>query len=177
MNSGRLPTILDRLDQNLREPVRLRIIIGVVMIGAWYALIYTPINDRIELTARDRARTEAHLDSARAIDALRIEVAKFQGYLPPRSDTNEWVEYVLGGVRKLPIKVLKLEPQAVRKHGPFEVVVLKMELQGAFADIDALLAWIEVNPRLLRIDAIVLEPGRAEGEGLTLRLTVLGVLG
>ena len=176
MKAGRSALILDKLDRILRDPLKLRVLVGATMMGAWYGLFYTPISGLIQATAGDRALTESHLEAAKAIGELRTEVDKFRSYLPARSDMNEWVEYVLAGVRKFPLKVLKLEPQANRKHGPFNLAVLKLELQGQFEHLDAMLAWIEVNPRLLRIDAIDLTPGRGEADDLILNLTVLGVI-
>ena len=177
MNAGRLAPILKKLDGALRDPLKLRIIVGVVMLGAWYGLFYMPTSERIAGAEQGQVSARTHLETAKDVEGLRAEVAKFEGRLPKGTDPNESVEYLLGGVRKRPLKVIKLEPQVVRKHGPFDVVIMKMELQGTFADLDALIAWIEVNPRLLRIDAIALEPGRSDGEEMTMRLTILGVIG
>ncbi len=177
MNAGRLSPILDELDRRLRDPPQLRLALCAVMLAVWYGLIYSPLSARIEETVLDRTRTESHLTTALDIEALQRETAKVRGRIPAQTDPNEWVEYLLGGIRKFPVRMLKFEPQSMRKHGPFDVVVLKVELQGRYSDLDAVLAWIEVNPRLLRIDALALEPGRGETDSLVLRLTVLGIAG
>jgi hypothetical protein len=177
MDAGRLAPLLDDLDRRMRDPIQLRLSLGVAMVAAWYLAIYAPLSERIEATTRDRGRTDAHLATAKAIVALRAEAEKYRGHLPPPADANEWVEYLVGGVRRFPVKVSKLEPLPMRKHGPFDVLALKLELLGTFAALDGLLAWIEANPRLLRIDAITFEPEQGDGRNLVLRLTVIGIVG
>ena len=115
---------------------------------------------------------------ASEIEALCARGAdKFRDRLPQGTDPNEWVEYTLAGIRSFPLKLLKLEPQGVKKFGPFQIMVLRIEIQGSFADLERLLGWLEFNPRLLRIDVVnIQKSGGVEG-GLTLRLTVLGVIG
>lgn len=175
MEAGRLAPILNSLNRRLRNPLQLRLILGGSLLAVWYGLVFVPLRSRIDKTARDRAQSEAHLSLARDIEALRTETKAFKGRIPTHADTNEWVEYLLGGVREFPVKMLKLEPKGMRKHGPFEVVALQIELQGSYRDLDAMLAWIEVNPRLLRIDSLVFEPSRGKAETLDLKLTVLGM--
>lgn len=177
MDAGRLAPLLDDLDRRMRDPVQLRLILGVTMVAAWYLAIYNPLRDRIEATGRERDRAAAHLSAAKSIVALRAEAEKYRGHLSPRGEANEWFEYLLGGVRRFPIKVRKLEPMPVRKHGPFDAPSVKLELQGSFEGLDGLLAWIEANPRLLRVDAIVFEPEQGNALSLVMRVTVVGIVG
>jgi hypothetical protein len=143
----------------------------------WYAGAYLPASSEIEEAGRAKAAATAHAAVAREIHALRAETEKFRDRLPRGTDPNEWVEYVLAGFRDRPVRLLKLEPKGLRKHGPFPVVILQIELSGKFADLDAALAWIEDNPRLFRIDSASIDKGRGSDRDLILRLTVLGVMG
>src|SRR6267154_2354886 len=83
---------------------------------------------------------------------LRNQDAKYRARLPIGTDPNEWVEYLLGGVRQSTVRLLKLEPQILKKLGPYEIVVI-------------------------RIDSLTLQPTRSADSDLTLGLTVLGVMG
>jgi Type II secretion system (T2SS), protein M subtype b len=177
MDTGRLTPILKSLKRRLRDPLQLRLFLGCGMLGSWCLVVYSPLSDGIEEAKRERTLAVAHLTMARDIEALRVQDAKYKPRLPTGTDPNEWVEYLLGGVRKSPIRLLKLEPQSLRKHGPYDVVVVRIEAQGSFADLTALLAWIETNPRLLRVDSLILQPTRGVGRDLVLNLTVLGVMG
>ena len=175
MEAGRFAPILKSLGRRLRDPLQLRIILGAALLSAWYGFVYVPMSGRIEQVAKNRAQVEAHLVLARDIEALRRTAEVFKDRLPAHTDTNEWVEYLLAGVRKFPVKLLRLEPQGIRKHGPFDVVLLQVELQGEFQDLDAVLAWLEVNPRFLRVDSLNFLPSSGKGKGLGLKLTVLGI--
>ncbi|HMB06015.1 MAG TPA: GspMb/PilO family protein [Isosphaeraceae bacterium] len=110
-------------------------------------------------------------------DSVRAQVKRFQGRLPENTDPNEWVEYVLGGIRRYPIKLASLKPDTPRKHGPFNVVVLKIALEGAYPDLDKLIGWLESNDRLFRIDSVQLEPHRSSNGDMNMVLVVLGVMG
>ena len=177
MDAGRLGPILKDLRRRLKDPLQLRFFVGGGMALAWYAAVYLPASSGIAEASRSKSAATAHAVVAREIQALRAETAKFRDRLPRGTDANEWVEYILAGVRDRPVRLLKLEPKGLRKHGPFNVVILQIELAGKFADLDAALAWIEDNPRLLRIDNAAIDRGRGNDRDLLLRLTVLGVMG
>lgn len=166
-----------KLKKRIRDPLQLRIVVGGSLLVAWYVGVFRPISSEIDAVSAARARSEAHLAPAREIEALRSQAALFRDRLPPKTDPNEWVEYMLAGIRKYPLKLLKLEPQKMMKHGPFDLVVLRIEIQGTFSDLDALLGWIEANPRLFRVDLVELQPSQGNLGGLVLRMTVLGVMG
>ena len=177
MDAGRLGPILKDLRRRLKDPLQLRFFVGGGLALAWYAGVYLSASAGIDEANKARADASAHAAVAREIQALRAEAAKFRDRLPSGTDQNEWVEYVLTGLRDRPVRLLKLEPKGLRKHGPFNVVILQIELAGKFADLDAALSWIEDNPRLLRIDNAAIDRGRGNDRDLLLRLTVLGVMG
>jgi hypothetical protein len=175
MELGQFAPILKRLDRSLRNPLQLRIILAGSLLGAWYGLVYSPLSNRIVETAKNRGQVEAHLSLARDIETLRDTADSFKDRLPSHQTTNEWVEYLLAGVRKFPVKLLRLEPQGMRKHGPFDVALLQIELHGEFKDLDAVLAWIESNPRLLRVDSLNFLKAGGQAKGLDLKLVVAGL--
>lgn len=177
MDAGRLGPLLKELRTRLKDPLQLRFFVGIGMALAWYAGVYLPASAGTDEATKARADASAHAAVAREIQALRAEAAKFRDRLPAGTDPNEWVEYLLAGLRDRPVRLLKIEPKGVRKHGPFPVVILQIELGGRFADLDAALSWIEDNPRLLRVDSASFDRGRGTDRDLLLRLTVLGVMG
>lgn len=176
MELGRLAPVLDGFDRRIRDPIQLRFILGALLTAVWYLAAYRPLTERIEATSSDVAQRAAHLATARAIVDLRAEAEKLRGHLPERSDPGDWIESLLDGIRRFPVRVRKFEPLPARKHGPFDALSAKFELVGTSAALDGLLSWIEANPRLLRIDSIVLEPDQGE-KALVLRIVVVGILG
>jgi hypothetical protein len=169
--SGLKAQILERL----HNPVQLRAFITALVLLGGYAGIYMPLSDGIQETTRKLAKEKKHLDLARDIEHLRAQYENFKHRVPDKSDSNEWVRYVLGGVRRFPLKLATLDSEPVRNVGPYKAVVLRIELEGAFLDMNGFLGWLETNERLFRIDAVRIQPHRS-GNGLVMQLTVLGVM-
>jgi hypothetical protein len=86
------------------------------------------------------------------------------------------VEYVLGGIRRFPVKLVSLESEPPTALGPFKVVMLKIALEGSFAELNGFLRWLDSNDRLFRVDSIKMEPDSKRNR-LTMHLTVRGLMG
>ena len=84
------------------------------------------------------------------------------------------MQYVLAGVRKFPLKLTNLDSDDPQRVGPYEAVVLHVELAGGFQHLDAFLHWLESNHRLFRVDSAKIAPSRGERGGLVMQLTLLG---
>jgi hypothetical protein len=177
MNVGRFKPLLINLGERLKDPLQLRIAIGAVLLAGWYFGVYGPLDVEISTAVKERTSIAAHMVLARDIEAIRSEVNKLGPRLPTGTDANEWVEYFLGSIREYPVRLLKLEPMGTKKHGPFTVIILRIELSGQYEDLIKMLAWVESNKRLLRVDAVAIEPGRLGVGAMTLKMTVLGVMG
>jgi hypothetical protein len=177
MNVGRLKPILKNLGERLKDPLQLRITVAAVFLFGWYFGIYEPLGASMRTSAKERTAVMTHMLLARDIEALRGEVDKLRPRLPIGADANEWVEYLLGAIREYPVRLLKLEPLGTKKHGPFAVIVLRIELSGQYDDLIKMLAWVESNDRLLRVDSVGIDPARSGGGAMTLKMTVLGVNG
>ena len=177
MDAGRLGPIWKDFKRRLYDPGQLRLILGAGTLVAWSVLVYMPMGEAIDRAILRRSQAEAHDVAARDIEALRVQDARYKARLPTGTDPNEWVEYMLVGVRASSIRLNKLETQAMRKHGSYDVVVLRIEVQGLHGELMKLLAWIESNPRIFRVDNLMLTPYRGGGRDLVLNLTVLGVMG
>jgi Tfp pilus assembly protein PilO len=176
MDAGRLGKLWINFRRRLKDPLQLRFILAVGVAAPWYFLVYSWLSGGTEEVEKARVKSEAHLALAREIVSLRAEVAKFRPRLPAHTDPNEWVEYLLSGVRLYPIKMVKLQPQPAKKQGPFNVVAVNVDLQGRFTDLEALLVWIESNSRIFRVESIWIAPTQ-DGSAMSLKMTILGVMG
>jgi Tfp pilus assembly protein PilO len=166
-----------KLIERLHEPLPLRGALCAALLAGWYFLGYTPMNDRIAATTAKLELDRKRLALATEIEALRAEEAEFVDRLPPRSDPNEFLQYVLGGVRSGPLKLVSLSPEKPREAGPFQVASVRVELEGKFEDIDAFLRWVENDKRLLRVDSLTISPDSKNHEALKIQLSVLGLMG
>ncbi len=175
--SDKRPDLQARLFERLHDPLQLRLFATGSMLLAGYLGIYMPLSGRIAELAPKLAQEQKRLSLARDIEHLRHQVDTYKDRLPDKTDTNEWVQYVLEGIRNFPLKLVALDPAAPRRAGPYKAVVLHIEIEGAFSDLDSFLHWLESNDRLMRVDAVKIEPARGERKTLVMQLTVLGVMG
>ena len=171
------PGLQARLVARLHEPIPLRLALGVALLASWYSLGYTQMSSRIADTAVKLDGDRKRLALATEVESLRAEEGEFEDRLPPREDPNEFLQYVLAGIRSFPLKLGSLNPEKPREAPPFEVASVRVELEGKFEDIDSFLRWVETDKRLLRVDGLTMGPDQREAGTLRVQLSVLGLMG
>ena len=171
------PDLKARLVDRLHEPLPLRAALCLTLVLGWYYLGYTPMSARIVLTTSKLERDRKRLALATEVEALREVEAKFIDRLPPRSDPNEFLQYVLAGARSGSLKVVSLSPEKPKGAGPFEVATVRLELEGKYREVEAFLRWVETDKRLLRVDNLAITPDARDVETLKVQLSVLGLMG
>jgi Tfp pilus assembly protein PilO len=165
---------LTKLAERLYDPLQFRILITVVVMAIAYFGVYEPLSNRIALTTTTVKKAQEDDSLAREIEDLQTEVDRIRVRLPKEADTNEWVNYVLAGIRKLPLTLVKLDPDPPRRVGPFQAIVLRAELRGNYHSLESFLHWIDTNERLFRVDTISINVGRGDKQ-LEMKVTLLGL--
>jgi len=161
----------------LRSPIQFRVLSTIVILGGWYMGFAMPTTTEIDELTQKTTRETKRVQIATEVERLRAQVALFDSRLPKKTDSNEWVQYMLEGTRKFPdVKLSMIDTDGTKDVGPFKAVIIKMEVAGTFETINTWLRWVESNPRLLRVDSIRLDPRKDQG-GMVAKLTVLGVMG
>jgi Tfp pilus assembly protein PilO len=161
--------------QQLRHPLKLRAIICLTMIGAWYFFFFMPLGDQTQMTTARIGRERKRIATAKEIEALKKALAPSQGHIPTEADFSELMRHMVDHLRSSPLKVVDLKPEAPKDLGPFEAIGIQLVLDGQFADIDAFLSWIESSDRHLRVDSIKLDPNSQDPSRLKAQLTVLSL--
>ena len=110
------PSRVSGLVKSLHNPARLRAAVTVVVLMIAYGAVYMPLSRQIDDTSRRLGEQKQRLELARNIERLRKQHEAFKNRLPTKSDTNEWVEYVLTGVRRFPLKLVALDSDPVRER-------------------------------------------------------------
>jgi Tfp pilus assembly protein PilO len=164
--------------ERLHNPTELRFFLMAVVLGIGYVAIYMPLDKSIASTTKRLADAKKRLDLADEVDALRKQFRTVQSRIPEGGDTNEWMQYVLSGLRQTPLKLDSFNPVAPQALGTYQVLSLKMKVTGSFADVDRFIYWLEANPRLFRIDSLRMSPGGGQNPGdISLDLAIVGVMG
>jgi hypothetical protein len=161
----------------LRNPTNLRVMLTGSILAVAYMCVYSPLSAEIDKCREKLVVEKRRLDVVRDIERLREQFKSFKDRLSTTSDTNEWVQYVLDGVRQQPLKLLTLDPDKIREVGPYKAVTLRIDLEGTLRDINAFLKWLENNERFLRIDWISIQPARGGNGSLVVSMTIVGVMG
>jgi Tfp pilus assembly protein PilO len=169
-------TAIQKLVERLYDPLQFRIFVAAVMLAIGYAGVYMPLDDRIAETTKDLKKAKEYQKLTEEVEDLQSQAVRACARLPKDTDTNEWVQYVLTGVRKLPVKMVSLDSAPAKKVGPFEAVVLQVELHGKYHGLESFLDWVETNERLFRIDSISVSAAK-RGNLLEMKLMLLGLRG
>jgi Tfp pilus assembly protein PilO len=163
--------------ERLHDPLQLRICAIAVVLLTGYGAVYQPLSNKIDETTKKLRRDKGLLDLAGSVEQLQGQYHSFGQRLPQQVDAKEWVQFVLEGIRRLPLKMLKFDCRPPRKLGPYKIVVLQIQLEGSFFDLDKFLRWLESNERLLRADDVRMAPTRGGNGNMGMQVTVLGMAG
>ncbi len=161
--------------ERLHDPVQLRIVMLAVVLLIGYVAIDMPLGEQIAAKSRKLKSDERLLALAERLERLQEQYNSFADRIPAQTDGKEWVQYVLEGTRRFPLKLSKLECRDPKQLGPYKAVVLQIELEGSFFDLDKFLRWLESDRRLFRTDSVLIGPTRENKKILVMQVTVLGL--
>lgn len=163
--------------EQLRDPFRFRILVTVIALAIAYLGVYGTLSGRIVDTKRHLKKETEREALAQDVELLRAQKDHFVNRLTKNADANEWIQYLLGGVRSLPLELINLDSEDERKVGPFKCVAMRLSVSGEIEHLDALLHWLETNERIFRIDVFQIEPARGDETQRLLNITLLGLKG
>jgi Tfp pilus assembly protein PilO len=168
----------------LRHPIKLRLVLYLTILAAWYFLFYSPLNDEMAVTQARINKEQKRITMAREVEVVRKSLVAFKDRVPARSDLNELIQYVMGRIRSSPLKLIDLKPDKAKALGPYDAIVLRLTLEGTYQEFDELLTWVQNERRLLRVDSLSLVPstkgiGKNQGKEplkLNIQLTLTGLM-
>jgi Tfp pilus assembly protein PilO len=176
-NDRRAGGLKTRLLESLHNPTRLRICVMAAVLLAGYYAVFVPLDARVAQTTKKLGRETKMLELAANLERLQTQYSALEPRVPRQADTKEWVQYVLDGIRRLPLKMVRLDCRDPKQFGPLRVVIFQIELEGTFFDLDRFLRWVESDRRLFRVDEVSISPMQGGLGGTSMKLTVLGLSG
>ncbi len=164
--------------------IRFKLAITATMVAAWYGAFFLPTTNRIDTAKSVLAEERKRTALGRDIESMRAEIKRAGERLPSTTDRHAWVEWILEGVRKQPVKVLKLDPKPNVEVGPYQAAVAVLHVSGSYTEVDEFLQWLEGLPRLVRVTQITVNPKDVQGAPGTknktvieAQVTIMGILG
>jgi Tfp pilus assembly protein PilO len=161
------------LDQ-LSHPLKLRAILCLAMTAAWYAVFFSPLSGQVAATTARIARERQRGTTARQIEQLKKALAPYESLISAGADVEELMRHVIDHIRS-PLKLIDLKPETPKDLGPYVAIGLQLKLEGHFAEIDKFLTWVESDRRLLRIDALKLDPASKDRGLLSAQILLLSL--
>jgi Tfp pilus assembly protein PilO len=150
-----LPKLI--LDQ-LRSPLKLRLVLCPVILGGWYFLFFSPLSNYMAATQASIDKERKRIDMASQLDEVRKSLLPFKDRVPANSDLNELIQFVMARIRSSPLKLVTLSPEASKHFGPYDSISLSLTIEGTFDQIDELLAGVHNERRLFRVESLSLAP-------------------
>jgi hypothetical protein len=166
---------LRKLLDTLRNPVRLRMAVTGLVLAVAYFAIYEPLSGKIDVATRRVKQEQQREELSKDVEFLRAQAPMFDPRLQADSDSQEWLQYTLDGIRGLPIQLVNFDSSGERRVGPFTALVFRIEVRGQAHGLDSLIDWLETNPRMFRIDTLKIEPARGQQDQRFLQMTLLGL--
>ena len=159
--------------KHLSDPVRLRLLMVFGLVFLYVVAVHTPLSGRIAGKRKLLAEQRRRLETIKDVDSLRREIRSYRGRILKDADTNEWVQYVLGGLRKARVRLRDMSSRPPQAVGLYRTVTLAIEVEGTYAEIKGFMEWLERSDRLLRVDSIRIEK---QPRSLVMKLVLLGLV-
>jgi hypothetical protein len=167
---------LQKWADRLRNPGRLRMAITGLLLCLGYAGIYLPGAAHLE-TVRQRIQIEeTRQELFNDVTFLEAQLAMYAERIST-DDPNQWVQYVIDGIRQFPVKLVNLDSGDMKRLSPYRVVTMRVNTVGKMEDLDAMLHWLETDKRLFRIDSVKIEPSKESPELRSMQISLLGLKG
>ncbi len=159
---------------HLSDPVKMRLVVIIGMAAVAIMAVYKPLVGQIETKQRQLVAQRKRADLIASVEAFRKQAKVYRPRISEKSDTNEWVQYILMGLRKSGVKLRDMSSRQPRKVGPYRAIVLTVEVQGNYKSVKSLIEWLEQSDRLLRVDSIRCQK---KAGAIEAKLTLLGLVG
>jgi Tfp pilus assembly protein PilO len=161
------------LEQHLSDPIKLRLMTAGGLLLLSVVLIYMPLSKKIDenkrLLAAEKERNSYIVD----YEKLQKQAESFQSLIGDKCDTNEWANYLLGGLGKYQVKLRGMESKQPRKVGPYGAAAFSLDIEGEYSELKNYIEWVESSPRLIRIDTMQFEK---RPKGLKMKILILGII-
>ena len=158
--------------RHLSDPMKLRLAVVFALLCAAIGAVYLPLSKRIEEGRRELAAERSRHQAVADVEKLRRQVQAYRDRIGNQADTNEWVQYILDGMRGFQVKLRDMESKEPRAVGPYLAVSLTMEIEGTYPRLKSFVEWLESSRQLLRVDSIRFEK---RPDSVLMKVLVLGL--
>ena len=157
----------------LSDPAKMRLAIVFVVAGLAVGAIYMPLSGQIDEAKLVASAEQKREDAIQGVETLWNEANTYRPRIVENRDTNDWVQYLLAGSRRIPVRLRDMQSREPVKVGPYKAIIFTLEVEGTFTQLKQFAEWLEQSDRLLRIDNLRLE---RQPNSLMMRINLLGLV-
>jgi type II secretory pathway component PulM len=145
---------------------------AVAAIGGMFAIgffgVSQPLSARIDSANERLGKASARAQLAGEVSELRHQAALYEKKLSRGVDPNDWTNYLLDGIRKQNVKLVRMDPKDTANLGPCKVLSWQIDIEGDLESLGRVVAFLENGNRLVRIDRVVLQTAKEGQLGMAL---------
>jgi hypothetical protein len=173
LDKAKLAAYKAQVTRLLGDPLKMRLAVVVGITGLAIGAVYLPLTDRIDQRRAQVAAEVKRFETIKDVEGLRHEVAQYRPRVSENGDTNDWVQYLLGGLRETKARLRDMEIKEPRNVGPYRAIALVVEVEGTYPQLKQFVEWLDQSERLLRIDGVRFE---RMPTGIGMKVTILGLV-
>ncbi len=121
--------------------------------------VLRPLATALTHARDDHRQARALLEAAEDARFLSGQLAALRAGTASGTDAVGWQSYVLTSIEASGTRLVGMEPHATILEGPYRIVELLVEAEGAFENLVDLVDRLERGPRLVRLRDLALRPG------------------
>lgn len=155
--------VVRQLIIQLRNPTKLRFVCVAILWIVGYGFFISDQNKKINEANAQLAVETKRVAVCKEIENLQKQLDLCNKNVMLYAQDNEWVESILAETRTVNLLVASMETRAgeTATHGPYTVLVLRMQLQGTYLELLKLVRWCDSPERTIRVDSLKID--RAAG--------------
>ncbi|MEO1525341.1 MAG: hypothetical protein AAFX06_07885 [Planctomycetota bacterium] len=149
---------LKQVADQLRDPVRMRIVVAFVAIAIMMFGINDPLHGRTKKSRRSLKELQQRVSTAEEVLLLRDSMENLESRIIQGEGSDPVTSFFINLFRQSPVDFNQINVEAAQRLGPVYSVRTTIDLSGSFEELSQALHLIESQDELLRIESLKISP-------------------
>lgn len=163
---------LEQIAEKLRDPLRMRVAVALVMVCAMFFMISEPLHGRTKKTRRELNQFREQVRTAQEVELLQVAFQHIDSKVFQQEGNDQVTKFLIDLFRETPVDLLLINAEAPQRLGPLYSVRVKMDFAGEFSELNAALFLLESQNELVRVESVQIKPAERGSALPTMQLTI-----
>ncbi|WP_182870837.1 GspMb/PilO family protein [Rhodopirellula sp. JC639] len=163
---------LQQAAEQLRDPLRMRIAVALVMVVLMFFAISEPLHGKTKKTRRDLQQLRAKVKTAEEVMLLEDALEHVRPRIIQGEGNDAVTSFFIDLFRDGGADLLQINAEAPQRLGPIYNVRVTLDLEGEFSQLNDALFLLESQPELIRVETLVINPAERGDAKPTMQLSV-----